>query len=144
MIDISVPLTPGWWMARLSRKLIVRQRRLEALDLYMKGEPPIGLGNQVMRDVWRDFCRKSRTNFAELVVEAPRERMGLQGFRTAAQSDDVGDGSAWAIWKANCLDIEATRVHEWMLALGDAYVIVGLDANQQPCITAEDPRLVIT
>lgn len=144
-IDVAEPLSPGWWMARLSRQLLFRYKRLEMLDLYMRGEPRVELGAQHMKDAYSQFMRKARSNFAELVVEAVRERMAVRGFRTAAESDDIGDDSAWAIWKANALDIESAQVHEHMLSMGDAYAIVGFDSEtKRPIITGEDPRQVIT
>lgn len=146
-IDVSQPQSPGWWLRRLSTKLLWRHRRLQLLDDYMQGLPPIDLGVPNQAKFYREFMKKARTNFAELVVEAPRERMSVTGFRTAAASDDLGDSDAWSIWKANHLELESAQVHEQMLALGDAYVIVGLDDSVEPAvplITGEDPREVIT
>lgn len=146
-IDISQPQTPGWWLRRLSTKLLWRHRRLQLLDDYMQGIPPIDLGVPAQAKFYREFMKKARSNFAELVVEAPRERMSVTGFRTAAAADDLGDSDAWSIWKANNLPLESAQVHEQMLSLGDSYVIVGLDDTIQPpaaIITGEDPREVIT
>lgn len=145
-IDTTQPQSPGWWVQRLSAKLVRRQIPLNLLDSYMRGEPPIDLETPQTRQVFRAFMRKARTNFAELVVEAPRERMAVQGFRTSAASDDEGDEDAWAIWKACGLELESRDVHEQMLGLGLGYVIVGPGAvpGAMPIITGEDPRQVIT
>lgn len=144
-IDVLQPESPGWWLRRLSSKLLWRHRRLQLLDDYMQGLPPIDLGVPNQRRFYREFMTKARSNFAELVVEAVRERMSVQGFRTAADADDEGDSSAWSIWKSNHLDLESAQVHEQMLSMGDAYVIVGQDAvTNDPIITGEDPRECIT
>lgn len=145
MIDTTQPLSPGWWMARLSNKLLRRQPRLHLLDCYLRGDPPLadaGVANAT--EIYRAFQRKARSNFAELIVEAARERMSVTGFRTAVENEDIGDDTAWGIWKQNALDIQSTQVHKHMLGLGDGYVIVGLDENNAPLITAEDPRECIT
>lgn len=145
MIDTSVPQSPGWWMKHLQNVLVLRATRLELLDLYFRGEPPMPPELKGgAHEYFRSFMRRSRTNFAELVVEAVRERMVVTGFRTAAAGDDMGDSAAWDIWKANGLPVESTEIHESMLALGDAYAIVGLDADGKPIITGEDPRQVAT
>lgn len=146
-IEVSEPLSPGWWLRRLSNKLLWRHRRLQLLDDYMKGLPPLDLGVPAQAKFYREFMKKARTNFAELVVEAPRERMAVTGFRTAVAADDLGDSNAWSIWKANNLATQSVDVHEQMLGLGISYVIVGLDATVTPAvpiITGEDPREVIT
>ncbi len=142
-IDTTLPQSPGWWMGRLTKKMMIRQKRLMLLELYLRGNPPIGAGADQLRETYRAFQNKARSNFAELIVEAVRERMNVRGFRTSAESEDIGDSAAWDIWKANGLDIESIDVHEWMLGLGDAYVIVGMDGDQ-PLITGEDPRQVVT
>jgi hypothetical protein len=88
----------------------------------------------------------ARTNYAELVVEAVRERMTPVGFRTGAEGDDLGDSEAWRIWQANALDADSALVHRASLSMGDAYVIVGaVDPDiGAPLISPEDPREVIT
>jgi hypothetical protein len=62
----------------------------------------------------------ARTNFAELVVEAVRERMKPVAFRTGAQGDDNGDAEAWRIWQANSLDADSALVHRASLSMADA------------------------
>jgi hypothetical protein len=136
----------GWWFAKLLKQLGERQDRLNLLDAYYRGEAPLPEGAQSCKQAYREFQKKSRTNFASLVVEAVRERMIPTGFRTGATDDDLGDDEAWRIWQANQLDADAALVHRAALSMGDAYVIVGgVDpATEAPLITGEDPRQVIT
>lgn len=147
-IDTSVPNSPGWWMQRLVTKLTDsgRQTRLELLDSWYTGEPPLPVGAENAREAYRAFQRLARTNFAELIVEAPRERMRPIGIRTSADGDETGDAEAWRIWQRAGLDVESAEVHRTKLALGNAFVIVGdVDPDTKvPVITAEDPRQVIT
>lgn len=146
MIDISTPQSPGWWLARLLKELEGRQERLHRLDRYYQGDPDLPHVNEATKDAYRRFQRKARTNFAELIVEAVRERMSPLGFRTGAAKDETGDDAAWQIWQANSLDADSAFVHQAMLSMSDAYVIVGqVDADiGAPLITPEDPRQVIT
>lgn len=147
-IDITVPGSPGWWIARLSKKLQDRERRnrLSLLNDWFIGEPPLPVGAENARDAYKAFQRHARSNFAELVVEAVRERIQPVGVRTSADSDATGDAEAWRIWRRAGLVVESAEVHRTMLALGDAYVIVGppAEGSTVPVITAEDPRQVAT
>lgn len=142
-IDVDTPGSPGWWLQELAWKLERRQNRLARLDAYFSGDPPLPEGAENMRDAYRAFQQKARTNFAELIVSAVRERMQVVGFRTAASDDENGDRAAREIWEANSLDVEIADVFEAMLSLGDGYVIVGKDGDE-PVITGEDPRQVVT
>lgn len=133
-------------MNKLLKELEKRQDRLCRLDRYYNGDADLPHVNEATQDAYRRFQRKSRTNFAELVVEAVRERMSPLGFRTGAEKDETGDDAAWKIWQANSLDADSAMVHQAMLSMSDAYVIVG-DVDKDidaPLITPEDPRQVIT
>lgn len=132
-------------MNRLLDELGNRQERLNKLDRYYQGDADLPFVNDATKDAYRRFQRKARTNFAELVVEAVRERMSPLGFRTGAEHDEIGDAAAWKIWQANSLDADCAMVHQAMLSMSDAYVIVGAmdDEIGAPLITPEDPRQVI-
>jgi hypothetical protein len=145
-IDTQTPQSPGWWMMRLARKLADRQPRLDDLHARYIGDPPLPEGAENMRDAYRAFQKKARTNFAELIVDACRHRMQPVGFRTAVDSDDGGDQEAARIWEANDLDVEFADVLSNMLSMGDAYMIVGGpdSAIGAPVVTGEDPRQVVT
>ena len=147
MIDTKTPGSDGWWLARLLTRLTSKQDKCARLERYFDGDPDLPEGAQNSRDAYRQFQRKSRTNFAALVAEAPRERMQPVGFRTGAEGDDTSDAAAWTIWQANKLDADSALVHRASLTMGDAYVIVGPPDDSiggSPLITPEDPREVIT
>lgn len=143
MIDVEAPGSPGWWLQRVARKLEGRQKRLQDLHDRYAGNPPLPEGAENVREAYRSFQRKARTNYSELIVEATRERMAVTGFRTAAASDDLGDAQARELWEANGMDVESADVHTNMLSMGDAYVIVGRD-DDGVTITGEDARQVVT
>jgi hypothetical protein len=135
-------------MDRLARELTnpKRQRRLKLLDDWYAGDPPLPVGAEAAREAFQAFQREARSNFAEMVVEAPRERMNPIGIRTSADGDETGDAEAWRIWRRAGLNVVQADVHRTALSLGDAYVIVGPVSPYSgvPTITAEDPRQVIT
>lgn len=133
-------------MHRLARKLELRQPRLDLLDSYLRGDPPLPEGADAARKAYVHIQKKARLNLAELSVEAVLDRMVPTGFQTGVTGDTAGDARARDIWVANGLDVEATEVHRLMLGLGDAYVIVGGPDHETgiPVITAEDARQVVT
>jgi hypothetical protein len=148
-INVDTRLSPGWWFARLAKDQTRRIERLDTLWDRFEGRPPLPEVDATVdvkrRRVWEAFQRKARTNYAELIVEATRERMTPVGFRTGADDDENGDRRARDIWVANELPVECADVHEMMLVMGEAYTIVGPpDTDGIPVITAEDPRQCIT
>ena len=148
MINLTGPLepfTPAWWLKRLLSKLSALTPHYDALDAYYRGVAPVPVGsNKEVRAAYGRLMSMSRTNFAELVIDATRERMMPLGFRTGASDDENGDAEAWRIWQANTLDADCDLVHTPQLAMGAAYAIVGPvdEAIGAPLITAEDPRQV--
>jgi hypothetical protein len=145
-VDVSVPGSPGWWMARLYRQLQADLPRLRRLDDYRRGQPPLVLGSKRLQSAFYQFQKQSRSNFAELIVTAMTERMAVRSIRTAAANDDNGDQAAWRMWTANNLDVGATDVHDDMGTFGWTYVALGapVEDGDEPVITIEDPRQVTT
>lgn len=146
-MDTTTPGSPGWWLARLLVKLAHQRERAEKLETYYEGCNGIPISaDKAVRESYRRLMQLARTNFAELVVEAVRERMAPAGFRTGADGDENGDKEAWRIWQANSLDADSALVHRAQLALADGYVIVGpVDPEiGAPVITPESPLEVVT
>jgi hypothetical protein len=143
-IDVRVPESPGWWVARLANKLLKRRPEAEALFQRYEGNPPLPEGAENAKTAYQAFQRKARTNFAELIVEALRERTVLSGFRTAAAGDENGDETAWRLWLSAGAPVEVATVLESTFATGDGYIIVGLDEDGEVLVTGEDPRQVVT
>lgn len=145
MIDTTVSGSPGWWAQRLAIRVIERRTHYNWLDSYTRGENMIpNLATKAARRSFQTLLALSRTNYAELVVEAVRERMTPSAFRTGRQGNANGDAQAWDIWQANSLDADSAILHRTCLSMGDAYVIVGPvdDEIGVPLITLEDPREV--
>lgn len=139
------PGTADWWVARLLPRLATQADAADWLDAYYRGEQAIPItSSRAVREAYRRLMAIARTNFAELIVEAVRERMVVNGFRTGADSDPTGDAEAWRMWQANGLDADADMVHRAQLAMRAAYVIVGQDPDTgDVVITPEDPRQVV-
>lgn len=150
-IEVKEPFTPGWWLSRLDKKRQARLPRLDKLDRYHRGDPPLPEGAANARSAYQAFQKKARLNLAELIVGSLRERQRVRAIRTAVAPDENGDDRAWAMFRANGLEVEFSDVLENMLALGDSYMIVSVDPEaSEPYdvsdvwITGEDPRQVVT
>ena len=145
-IDYTTPQSPGWWLARLLKDLQGRQERLELLDSYYRGDPPLPFVPNQHRSAFAKVLRMSRSNFAQLVVDAVNDRMQVVGFH-AGEGESATDSQAWDIWQGNDLDADSTLITRASLTMGDSYAIVGPPRDDQPgipVITPEDPRQVIT
>ena len=145
-IDTSVAGSPGWWLKRLVGKLADKRSHYDFLEGYYDGRNVIPVhADRAVSDAYRRLMAVGRTNFAELIVEAVRERMQPVGFRTGAAGDDLGDQQAWDIWQGNSLDADCSLVHTPSLSMGMGGVIVGPVDEEigEPLITPEDPREVI-
>lgn len=146
MIDTSQPLSPGWWFDKLLKRLAAKQDEYDRLNRYAMGDADLPWGPANCSSQFKSFQRKARANWAELIIEAPRERMQPVGFLTGAESDEFGDAEAWAIWQANNMDAEVPLLFRAKMSMGEAYTIVGAPDTDtgQPRISVEDPRQVIT
>jgi hypothetical protein len=145
-IDTQTPRSEGWWLNRLLKKLAEKSATYDLLDSYYDGRNVIPVhANKSVSQAYQRLMAVSRSNFAELVVEATRERIIPTGFHTGAAGDALGDKEAWRIYQGNSLDADSSLVHTASLSLGMSYVIVGpVDPDLGvPLITPEDPREVV-
>jgi hypothetical protein len=137
----DVPGSPDWWMRRLLRRLYDQAQQADRLDAYYRNEQVLPPMCDTVRQSYQRLMAMSRTNYAELIVEAVRERMKVVGFRTGATDDPMGDREAWRLWQANGLDADSSLVHRASLNMAASFVIVGKDGDEV-LITPEDPRQV--
>lgn len=145
-LDMTTPLTAGWYLKRLGQRLADRQARYQLLERYYSGDHPLPEGDARVQEFFRRFQRKARTNYCGLIADATRERIRYEGINVGTVADrTAGNALALAMWQANKMDAGANLVHTTALSLGEAYVIVGPppEGHTFPLITAEDPRQVI-
>lgn len=145
-INTSTPQSPGWWFLRLLKRLASGTARYELLDSYYRGVNGIPtLSTRAERESYRRLRAMACSNYPELIVGAPVERMTPVGFRTGADGDEEMDAKAWRIWQANSLDADVGMAFRAQLSMSVAFMIVGpVDPDiDAPLITVEDPREVV-
>ncbi|GGX27001.1 phage portal protein [Streptomyces chryseus] len=155
-IDASKPESPGWWLARLGKKLLdEREDRtvdgervvgLDTLRKYAEGNPPLPYVPGIDPAEIHEWMKDARTNWTSLVIDSPTERMGVDGFRfgkaKGGKSAKTADEDANRIWQENSMDADSDLVHYGALSQRRAFVLVEKGDDGRPVLTHETPRQV--
>lgn len=154
-LDISVPQSPGWWLARLGAELLWERddhiaydyrghpEEIPGLDLlraYAEGRSPIPHVPGVDPNEAHEWMKDARTNWAALVIDSPGERLGVDGFRFGDKSE--ADDDANAIWQENGMDAESDLVHYGALSQRRSFVLVEEDEKGRPRLLHKSARQV--
>lgn len=113
--------TPDWFLVHLLREINSESGRFKRLRAYVEGDPPKPQTPESTNDSWEEFeqfRKKSRTNYAELVIGACLDRTIVTGFRTAAANDEDGDKEAERIWTENDMAVRSDRALADMFTYG--------------------------
>jgi hypothetical protein len=121
------PTTPDDWLPYLEKKLVAQHRKIELFEDYYAGRHRLAFATLKFRQSFGWLFNALADNWCQIVVDAPVERLFVEGFRfgegTAANTD------AWSIWQANSLDSESVMAHTEAVKDGRAYLLV---APKQP------------
>ncbi len=118
-------------------RLDQQRRRAGHYQDYYDGDADVPvLMNTAERQTFVRFLRESGANWAELVVNAVAERLGVEGFRFGAGSD-----AAWLIWQASHMDADSQLVQTDALVCSSGFVLVQPDETNPTgvSITPESP-----
>lgn len=146
-IDTSTPGSPGYWMLRLGQQLQRDQTRFALLESYRAGRPPLAWASSNVASKFYRFQQMAKTNFSDVIVEAPARRVRLRSVSTAADADHInGDATAWALLRQNGMTTGVTRLTRLAKTFGRAYIATAepAEGSVYAIITVEDPRQVIT
>ncbi len=135
-------LSPDQWLDRLAKAMDARAGRIAVLRSYMDGDAPLPEGAEGCREAYKDFQKKARTNFGELIVDAVCERMIPSGFSLGGKSED--DDQLRAIWKRNRLQLGISDVLRDMIGLSAGYLIVSEESTGRALVSCERPEQAIT
>ena len=147
MIDTTLPGSVGWWFLRLSQQLQRDQGRFTLLESYRAGRPPLAWGSNNVASKFYRFQQMSKTNFADVIVEAPSRRVRIRSISTAADADHLnGDPVAWALLRTNGMAVGVTELTRLAKTFGRAYIATAESPTTggHAIMTVEDPRQVIT
>lgn len=135
-------LSPDQWLDRLTRRMDDRAPRLAKLRSYMDGDAPLPEGAEGCREAYKDFQRKARTNFGELIVDAVVERLIPSGFTVGGEGED--DDRVRSIIKRNRLAVGFSDVLRDMVGVSAGYIMVSEESPRRALVTCERPEQVIT
>jgi hypothetical protein len=142
-IDAPTQPDPLMWVGWLGQLLSQRWQQTRIFDRYYRGQHELPFGApRAARQSYRRLLVESRSNWAELVVDAVNERLRVEGFRFGGS--EQGDLDVWQkVWQANCFDARSDEVHVESLVWGYSYAIVWPDDDGDVSITPEHPGEVI-
>lgn len=133
---------PAWWLHRLVGLLLLDRPRMLLMDRYYRGNHPLPTLPPELQDEYRRMLLQSRSNFMGIVVEAPAERLSVQGFRPRGAED--ADESAWSWWQDNGMDVDANQTITNALSMGRGYMVVEKRPDdEKPRVQIEDPRMAM-
>jgi hypothetical protein len=146
--------TPDQWRDYLLRIMLerwqqgpwrgqVRSRPWRILDDYYEGRHPMQFATPKFQEAFGALFAAFADNWIPTVIDAPVERLHVQGFRFGQTSD--ADDDAWSMWQANGLDSAVEQLHTEAIKLGEAYWLVDppAEGDTWPRITAEHPLQTI-
>lgn len=141
-LSSNVAGTAGWWLDRLSRRLIARNADMMLLTRYYAGEHRIAFQSARVKALLGPIFETNRVNYCSLVVDKLVERMEVIGFRSGTA--DAADDRLWSIWQDNALDLgfsqglrEGSVKGEFSLAIWPNLV------SGKPQIRVQDPLNVV-
>lgn len=137
-----------WWICQLLDEMTEREPRLLKLRAYYRGtQDTWKLHSEAARLAFGRAFSGLKANLAKPVVNAPAQRLRVEGFRIPHDTqvtETTNDTAAWRIWQANAMDSRAMIAHKEAIAMGECPVLVDRDPADPstPRITVEDPLQV--
>jgi hypothetical protein len=120
------------------------QSRREGYDTYWgyyRGHQDVKLTERLATFMGQHKDQKFRDNFCEVVVDTLVDRLIVTGFISA---DDTVDDFTQKVWRDNRMDYHQTVVHTEAVMLGDSYVLVDWDTEQErPRFTTQPAGMII-
>ncbi len=133
---------PAWWLHRLIGQLLLDRPRMLLMNRYYRGDHPIPKMPRELESEYKRMIVQSRSNFMGVVVEAPAERLNVQGFRPRGSEDP--DDESWGWWLDNGMDVDANLVITNALSMGRGYLLVERRPDDDKArIEVVDPRMAM-
>lgn len=134
---MSTPETPEQWLQLLTRRLDLDRVWMQTLTNYVSGNAPLPEGATNVREAFVKWQRLARTDFANLIVDAPCERMQISGFQVGDDAADNDD--ARALWRTSRMESVSADVHRDTLIYGRGYAMASPLPGGGAVLTRESP-----
>lgn len=142
MADEYDPLavgSPSWWLHRLCGKLARDQARMVLMDRYYRCDHPLPFVPRVLKAEFRAMLARSKSNFMRIVVDAPAERLRVQGFRPRGSEDT--DQDTWNWWVDNHMLVDSNIAITDAIKMARSYISVWrYEGRDDVSVQVEDPR----
>lgn len=133
---------PAWWLHRLTGQLLLDRPRMLLMDRYYRGNAPLPKVPRELESEYKRMLQQAQSNFMRLVVDAPAERLNVQGFRP--RGDESPDDSAWSWWQDNGMDVDANQEITNALSMGRGFASLERHpSDETPRVQIEDPRMAM-
>lgn len=132
--------TPEEWRYHLELKLDEQAQFIQLYEDYYAGRHRMAFVTSKFREAFGDIFKALVSNWCEIVVDAPVERLAVDGFRFS--EDQAADDVAWEIWMANKMPSQSIIAHTEAVKNGMAYVMLE-PGDPYPKLTVEHPAQVI-
>jgi hypothetical protein len=133
---------PAWWLHRLVGQLLLDRPRMILMNRYYRGDHPVPKMPRELEDEYKRMIVQSRSNFMGVVVQAPAERLNVQGFRPRGAED--ADDESWGWWLDNGMDVDANLIITNALSMGRGYLSVEKRPDDDVArVQIEDPRMAM-
>lgn len=135
-------MDPEAWRDLLNARLDARQPKIAHFEAYYEGQHRLAFATSKFREAFGMLFSAFSDNWCGVVVDAPVERMEVQGFRFG---EDQADEDAWRIWQGSDLDAGSVVAQETSVATGYSYLLVSPDPDEErrARITVEHPGEMI-
>jgi hypothetical protein len=131
--------SPSWWLHRLCGKLARDQARMVLMDRYYRGDHPLPFVPRTLKAEFRAMLERDRSNFMRIVVDAPAERLRVQGFRPRGEEQD--DADTWAWWLDNHMVVDSNIAITDAIKMARSYISVWrYEGQDDVSVQVEDPR----
>lgn len=138
---MTTPETPDQWLAVLTRRLDLDRVWMQTLTRYVTGDAPLPEGATKVQDAYVRWQRLARTDFPNLIVDAPAERLQISGFQVGDDSGDNDD--ARRLWRASRMESVSADIHRDTLIYGRGYGMASPLPGGGAVLTRESPLRAI-
>lgn len=129
-------------LRKLHAELVRRRPVIEKAESYYDGAHNLAFAGEKFLEAFGGLFHAFSDNWCGVVVNAPEERMEVQGFRV--NKSTTADDGAKRLWEANELDLQSGMGHLDGLISGAFYVTVWQgDDDKTPEITVDSSTMTV-